>query len=181
MSANKKLQGNSELSRLKELWRDSMDESQREYWRSRFLSRDTQAAIRAELKQQLSVTLLYDNQLNAFRDWADDQWKLDLEAERQADDERRLKQEHPDWTKDDLREALLRCAYQRAKASGDFKLGLAAMKQDKSFEELTLDREKFEELKRKAAQADKAKGIMENPELSQQQREARMKHLFGLT
>lgn len=144
MSASRKLTGDSELAKFKELWRDKLKPSDRDYWRSRFLSRDTQSEIRAELKLKLKVNLLYDEQLTRFRKWDNQQQALDLEAEQQADDERRLKQEHPEWTKDQLRDELLLCTYRRAKASGDFKLGLAAMKQDRGFMDTILSREQFE-------------------------------------
>lgn len=57
---------------------------------------------------------------------------------------------------------------------------LKAQDQDIRREQLALEREKFEEMKRKAAQADQAKGVMENKELSIKQREARMKEIFGI-
>ena len=155
MSAKQKLQGgtDSEVTKLKGLWLDTLTESQRDFWRSEFVSKQTQAQLRAALKQKLDVNLLYDSQLTRFRDWVDDQLKLDLEAERQADDERRLLEENPFMSKEELREKLLMAAYRRANASGDFKLGLAAMKQDKSLSELSLDRDKFQFDAAKAALA----------------------------
>lgn len=155
MSTAKKLQGgtDSEVTRLKELWLHTLSESQRDFWRSEFVSKQTQAQLRAALLAKLKVNLLYDSQLTRFRDWVDDQLKLDLEAERQADDERRLLEENPNISKEELREKLLMAAYRRANASGDFKLGLAAMKQDKSLSELSLDRDKFQFDAAKAALA----------------------------
>lgn len=44
-----------------------------------------------------------------------------------------------------------------------------------------LDREKFALLKQKAEQADAAKGITENKELSEAEKAARMRELFGVT
>jgi hypothetical protein len=42
-----------------------------------------------------------------------------------------------------------------------------------------LDREKFEEAKRKAAQADKAKEVSDNPALSAEEKAAKLKEVFG--
>lgn len=128
----------SELTRCKILWRDSLDEAQRDYWRSRFVSSATQAAIRSELKEKLEINFTRDDQVKEMRDWDIAQRKLDLEAEQQADDERRLKQEHGDWSKEQVREEVIRRAYNRSLTSGDFQLGFAAMKQDRGFMDASL-------------------------------------------
>lgn len=147
MSAATKLRSGtgSELTRLKLLWRDTLSDEQRESWCSRFTGAEfTQAQLRSLLAEELGVRLKYDSQLNAFRDWELEQRARDLEAERQAEDERRALAEHPDWSLDQARESVLKKAYQRASAVGDFKLGLATVKQDLAAKALTLDRQKFE-------------------------------------
>ena len=45
---------------------------------------------------------------------------------------------------DEARESVLKKAYQRANATGNFKLGLATVKQDLNAKVISLDREKFE-------------------------------------
>lgn len=142
MSGKLKGGSDSEVTRLKEKWAE-LPEEQRDYWRSRFVSKTTQADLRLELKQKLGVNLLYDPQLTRFRDWVDEQMMEDIEAARQADEERRLKEEHPEWTRDDLRNALIESAYRRARARGDFDLGLKVMKQDRGFMQEFLARETF--------------------------------------
>jgi len=61
-----------------------------------------------------------------------------------------------------------------------FSLVLKARDQDLDEKQLELEREKFEEMKRKAAQADQAKGLLENKELSEAEKASRMRELFGL-
>lgn len=184
MSAAPKLPGGKraqgELARFKYFWRDHLTAADQEFWRSRFHSPDSQAALRAELKSRLHFDLKYDKQLTQFRKWDEEQQELDAEAERQAEEERRLRETHPDWDADRLRQEVIAASYRRSLASGDFKLGLKTVAADAKLKTIELDREKFEELRRKADQADQAKGVMENPELNEAQRVARMREVFGI-
>lgn len=130
MSAPTKLRpGNSEVTKLKLLWRDLSDDA-RAFWQELFVSQTSQAEIRRQLLAKLKVNLRFDKQLNSFRDWELEQRTLDLEAERQEEDERRALAEHPNWTLDEAREAVLKKAYKRAEATGNFDLGLAVAKVD---------------------------------------------------
>ncbi|MDE2098221.1 MAG: hypothetical protein KGL39_13280 [Patescibacteria group bacterium] len=158
MSTPKKLRAGtaSEITRLKVIWRDSLAEDAREYWRSLFVSPEvSQAEIRKQLLARLKINLRFDSQLTKFRDWEIEQRLMDLEAERAAEEERRLLEEHPDWTKDQVRDDLLRRFYNRARATGDAKLGLNAMKQDRGLMLAALAREQFE-LEAAAKMLDKA-------------------------
>lgn len=142
--ATKLRPSDSPLTKLKALWR-IMPEDQREGWRLKFVSEtQTQAQLRDEVKRSTGVHLKYDSQLNAFRDWDARQLALDREAEAQAQDEAQLLNEHPDWSLDKAREQVLKRSYQRAVATGDFKLGLAALAQDRGLMEARTDRDKFE-------------------------------------
>lgn len=150
----------SEITKLKKLWRDSLAEDAREYWRELFISPDcSQAEIRRQMFARLKVNLKHDSQLNKFRDWELEQRALDLEQERQEEDERRALAENPNWTLDEARESVLKKAYQRAGARGDFKLGLATVDRDLKAKEVTMDREKLDLLKTKAAQLDQIKAL----------------------
>jgi hypothetical protein len=148
MSTNPKLPGGKraeeELTRLKYYWRDVLSPAQKDFWRSRFNSKDTQAALRDEIRVKLKFDLKYDKQLTRFRKWDEMQQALDEEAEQQADDERRLTEQHPDWTKEQVREELLKRTYRRAIATGDFKLGLQGIQADRGLMEATTTRDKFE-------------------------------------
>jgi hypothetical protein len=170
----------SELTKLKARWRDTMSEPAREFWRVLFISPTSQAEIRKQISAKLHVRLEDDSQLNRFRDWELEQRQMDLEAERAAEEERRLIEEHPDWTKDQVREDLLRRFYNRARATGDAKLGLKTIAADAKLESLGLDREKLAILKRKAEQADTATGILKNKKLTEDEKRQRMLELFGV-
>lgn len=168
MSTPKKFRGGSEseLTKLKLLWRDSLSEDAKAYWRELFVSTATQAQIRQQLAARLKIKLSRDNQLNAFRDWELEQRAMDLEAERQAEEERRLNAEHPDWTKEQVRDALLKKFYNRASATGDHKLGLKTIAADVKVESLKFDQEKFKESVRTKIQsglAELAQHIKANP------------------
>ena len=162
MSAPQKLRaGNSELTKLKVLWRDSLADDARAYWQQQFASGEvTQAQIRAEMLAKLKINLRFDKQLTAFRDWEMEQRQLDLEAERQEEDERRALAENPDWTLDQAREAVLAKAYRRAGATGDFKLGLATIKQDLNSKKMGFEGRRIALLEKKAEAYDRAQEIL---------------------
>lgn len=162
MSSPTKLRaGNSELTKLKVLWRDSLSEDARAYWQQQFASGEvTQAQIRAEMLSKLKINLRFDKQLTGFREWEMEQRQLDLEAERQEEDERRALADNPDWTLDQAREAVLAKAYRRAAAKGDFKLGLMTVDRDLSAKKISLDSRKLVLLEKKAAAYDRAQEIL---------------------
>lgn len=135
MSTPKKPRGTTgavpELTKLKLLWRDSLDEAQRDFWRSQFAGTSTQAQLRALLKREHGINLSRDNQLTEFRSWLEAQDAMDSEAERQAEEETRLRSEHPDWDADRLRQEVISSAMRRAIVTGDFTgLGFRAVKAD---------------------------------------------------
>ncbi len=142
----------SELTKLKAKWRE-LSEDARAFWSELFVSDTSQADIRSQLLKKLQINLRFDKQLNAFRAWTEDQAILDLEAERQEEDERRALEENPEWSLDQARESVLKKAYQRATATGNFKLGLAVVKQDLNAKVVMLDRDKFQFDAAKAALA----------------------------
>jgi hypothetical protein len=182
MSTPAKLKGNthSQVTKLKVLWRDSLTPDERDFWRSLFISADsTQAQTRSLMATKLGIKLQRDSQLNDFRKWELEQQELELEAERQADEERREIEAHPHWTLDQVREAMLKKAYRRASARGDFKLGLATVKQDLSAQAVQLDREKLELLKKKAAQAEQTERVVRDAELTPEERAQRIKEIYG--
>jgi hypothetical protein len=151
----------SEITKLKKLWRDTLAEDAKDYWRELFVSPDcSQAEIRRQMFARLKVNLKHDSQLNKFRDWELEQRALDVEAERQEEDERRAQAENPNWTLDEARESVLKKAYQRAGARGDFKLGLATVKQDLSAKKVSLDSRKMVLLEKKAAAYDRAQAAL---------------------
>jgi hypothetical protein len=171
---------NSELTRLKALWRTLADDA-RHFWRSRFASAEaTQEQIRAELQTKLKVHLRFDSQLTAFRQWVEAQDAMDAESERQAEDDARARELHPEWSDDQRRMHVINCSLNRAISTGDFKgLGLKAVKAAQNEKVISLDRDKFELFKRKADQADATDRVLADHELSPEQREQRIKEIYG--
>lgn len=151
MSTLKKLRGgsDSELTRFKKLWlSEAFAESARDSLRALFVSDSTQAAIREHIKQAHGISLSYDGQLNAFRDWELEQRARDLEAERASEDERRLIAEHPDWTKDQVREEVLKRTYLLSLATGDFSEGRNAARQDLAERRFQFEKEQAAETRK---------------------------------
>ena len=186
MSTPRKLRGGSDspLTALKTLWRDSLAAPARDYWRALFISATTQAEIRSLVFTKLKIKLTADKQLNAFRAWLDDQDTRDLEAERMAEDERRLTETFGDTlSKDQVREKVLAASYARTLATGDFKLGLATVREDRGLMEANTAREKFEFDATRAAlkKLDSLKAIKTNSKLSEDEKleQARLE-LFGV-
>lgn len=178
MSAPTKLRGgqNSEITRLKGLWL-SMSDDARSFWQELFVSSVTQAEIRRQLAAKLKIQLRFDKQLNAFRDWELEQRSRDLEAERQLEDERRIRAEHPDWNLDQAREAVLKKSYERSIASGDFKLGLRTVVQDLNVKRTDLESRRIAVLEKKAAAFDQAKEVVAS-KLSPEDQRARLKEIL---
>ncbi len=172
----------SELTRFKLLWRDSMSESARGFWRELFLSQTTQADIRKQILAKLKIRLDWDKQLCVFRDWEADQVKRAAREERALENERRIIAEHPDWTLDQVRDEVLKQSYFETLAVGDFKLGLATSREHRGVKEQNLAEAKFQFDATKAALAklDSLKAIRNNSKLSEDEKleQARLE-LFG--
>ena len=161
MSAPTKLRpGQSQLTALKTLWR-TMSEEARDYWRERFVSSElSQAEIRRELFAKLKINLKYDSKLNAFRDWELEQRKLDIEAERQSEDERRFTEEFGADNLELVREKVLKKSYARAIAAGDFSEARKTIVQDVNLEKVSLDKRRVALLEQKAAAYDRAQAAL---------------------
>lgn len=161
MSTQTKLRaGDSELTKLKAKWRE-LSEDARSYWQELFVSQTTQAEIRRQLLARLKVNLRRDNQLNAFRDWELEQRRLDLEAERKLEDERRLVEQFGDkWTLDQIREEVLKKSYARSLATGDYESGRKTIVQDLNVKKISLDERKLVLLEKKAAAYDRAQAAL---------------------
>jgi hypothetical protein len=180
MSALQKLRGgsNSEITKLKALW-GTLAEPARDFWRALFSSDTTQAQIRAQLLTKLKINLTRDNQLTDFRQWLLEQDLREQEAERQTADEAQIISDHPDWSLDQAREETLKRSYFRALSRGDFKLGLATVKQDLNTKKISVDERKMALLEKKAAQAEATDKVLSDAELSPEQREQRIKEIYG--
>ena len=150
MSAPKKLKAtptgkpDSELTRFKELWRDSFTDAQRSYWRSQFLSKTATAETRESLRIKTGINLVDDDQVVRFRKWDQDEQKRQDEAERMQADEEHFQPEVEQQVRAEmagqpelvilsaiaerLRAKVLNAATHRSLATGDFGLGLSAVR-----------------------------------------------------
>jgi len=146
MSTPQKLRGgsDSELTKFKKLWPALSAEAQG-FWESLFASDATQADIRSQLRTKLKVSLTRDSQLNRFRAWLLEQAMRADEADRMEQDEADFtKQFGQTMTKDQIRELVLGASYRRSLATGDFKQGLATMREDVRVQRISLARDQFE-------------------------------------
>ena len=151
----------SELTKLKVLWRDSLSDEAKEFWRGLFVTAEvTQAQVRQQILAKLKINLRHDSQLNAFRDWEIEQRESDLEAERQVEDERRLKEQFGDWTLDQVREEVLKRSYARSIREGDWDAGRKTIVQDLNVKKVQLDERKLVLLEKKAAAYDRAQELL---------------------
>ena len=128
------------MQQFKQVWRQ-LPEAEQYYWREQFDSTRTQADLRAEIFRTYRIRLSGDGKLSLFRAWLEDQDQRDAQAERLKENAARLP---PDWTLDQMREAVLKACYAEALATGDFKLGLRTVVQDLNVKKFNLAREKFE-------------------------------------
>jgi hypothetical protein len=184
MKANEKLRaGPEDITKFKLMWRDTMSEREKDYWRELFVSpRMSQPQIRRHLFDKLKINLRYNRQLNRFRDWEAEQREMDWIQEKAEEDEERVLKEHPEWTKDDVRADLLKRFYYRARTRGDAKLGLRTVAADVRVGSLELDWAKFEFDATKAAMGklESLKRIKANSRLSEDEKIQRAREeLFG--
>ena len=82
------------------------------------------------------------------------------EAEQAAEEEHQIYSQHPDWTKDQVREELIKRFYNRALATGNADLGLRTIVQDLNVQKVELDSRKLALLEKKAAAYDRAQAAL---------------------
>ena len=155
----------SGVTKLKLLWRDSLSEPDRDYWREQFGSARSQSELRQELHDKYHLDLLYDMQLTRFRRWVDEQDALEAEEQKAVADREEL--EKLGLTDAQLRDELLRRMKARALTRGDFNLGLQAIATAVRVEALQLGWDKFKEKLRTKIQAgldEVAEAFKANPE-----------------
>lgn len=169
------------MQQFKELWK-RLPEAEQEHWREQFNSARRQADLRAEIFRKFDIKLSQDRQLSLFRVWLEDQDQRDAQAEWMNENEARLTAKHPEWTLDQIREAVIRASYSATLATGDFQLGLKTIVQDLNVKKVTLDRDKFEFDAAKAAldAIDTLRKIKSNSGLTEEEKiqQARLE-LFG--
>jgi hypothetical protein len=159
MSTPTKLRGGSasELTKLKDIWR-RLDESARDYWRSRFCSPDTQAVLRAELLKKLKVNLTRDNQLTEFRSWDDANQQRELMAEKI--EERKQELLAGGMTLDEAQQVLLTEAAAYSTAARDFNLGVKVSRAISNTKRDGLEERRITMLEKKADAYDRAQAAL---------------------
>ena len=139
----KRRNSKTEMSRLKKIWRDTLSEDQRDYWREQFESDRSKSDLQNELKSALTIELKHNSQFTRFRSWAEDFAALEEEKQNVAADIAEL--EALGLSGQELNDELLRRLKARALHRGDYELGLKAILADVRIETLQLSREKFKE------------------------------------
>jgi hypothetical protein len=178
-----KIRGGSaaELTRLKALSPDAREEIWS--WRSELNSEKatlTNAEIRGRIQERFSIRLNHDGQLSTFWQWQYRQMQYDRLGELASEDEEQLAQKFPNADRDKIREKTILRMYALADLEEDPQFALKVVNTDLKDNVVSIDRRKVVVLERKAAQADQAKGILEDKELTIEARTARMKEVFGI-
>jgi len=168
------------VNQLKYLWREKLSDDQKDFWREQFGSELTQAQLRKLLFTHVSVELKYDMQLTRFRRWVIKQDQRLEQAEHMLENQTAIEKEHPDWTKDHVRDEVIKAAYYETLASGDFALGLKTIRQDLNIQKNVMDRDKLEFLKSKAKKSDAAKEVTVNRILTPEEKMAEYRRIFGM-
>jgi len=128
---------------LKELWRGLSDDD-RAYWLDLFASPTPAAQIRRQLAAFHGIQLRFDHQLARFQRW-EHHWRTAFEEmELQHEDEYFSQLLNPKSTRPAMRDACLLRTYRRAQVTGDFALGLNAIRHDLDIDRVALDAQKFQ-------------------------------------
>ena len=141
-----------ERTKFKSLWRTNLTDDQKAEFFSWFNEPATTVAmIRQRIEERYQIKLQYDTQVSGrwgVRKWCRREEDNAEVAKQAAIEQATLRQEHPDWGPDQLREELLLRMKRRALAGDDFILGLQTFKADSRDARLQLEREKFLESKK---------------------------------
>ena len=133
----------SQQIRHKELWRGLSDDD-RAYWQDLFASPTPAAEIRRQLAAFHGIQLRFDHQLARFQRW-EHHWRTAFEeTELQHEDEYFGQLLNPEATRPAVRDACLLRTYRRAQVTGDFALGLNAIRHDLDIDRAALDEQKFQ-------------------------------------
>jgi len=153
----------SELTKLKALWNKWPDEERQKLlsWREEIEPKPvTNAEIRARIKKYYGISLVRDGQLSEFWSWcssrrADDALNDFMAARQQA-----VIDAHPDWDRDQIRDAMIKEWYAVAHATGDAELGLKVAATDLKDKEGGRDERRIAILEKKAAAYDRAQAAI---------------------
>jgi len=167
------------MQRMKALWR-KMPEAEQDYWREQLSSSRTSAELRAEIRNRYQIQFNGDCRISQLRCWIADQDWRDAEAEHMREDEDRFLKEFGTDNLDLVREKVLKRSYARTTAARDIELALATVRHDVSAKRVTIDERKLALLEKKAAAIDQARATIASMELTEEQKQQRMRELFGI-
>lgn len=176
MSTTQKLRGDSQLTNLKAAWQ-KLSSDARSYWSDLFVSQTAQAEIRKQLGAKLKVNLRFDSQLNKFRAWAEAQAQRELMAEKI--EERKAELLAGGMSLNDAQEVLLTEAAAYSTTARDFKLGLKVSREISNTKRDSLEARRIALLEQKAAQSDATDKVLSDADLTPEQREQRIKEIYG--
>jgi len=166
----------SEVTRFKEMWRELLSRREQKAWLALFNSATSCSAIREKMAEQLEVRLAHDRQVSDIRQWVireAEEEKHGRAARRKA---RSIRKRHPRWSKEKVREEMLKWSYDRAQEKEDEILGLRTVSADVQVERLGLAWEKFQESQRTKLERGLdalAAAFKENPEALKLYQQAR--------
>jgi len=133
----------SQHHRLKSIW-CGRTEDDTAYWKDLFESPTPAPEIRRQLAAIFGIEFHFDHQLARFLRWERHWQKSFEETERLKDDDLFGKALNPDTSRPAVRDACLLQTYRRAQVTGDFALGLNAIRHDLDIDRATLDEQKFQ-------------------------------------
>jgi hypothetical protein len=168
----------TETGKLKKLWL-SWPVEKRRHWLGVMHGTTKNATIITMLLAETGCKLSHPPNLIAFRNWADEQEIRDREEEQQRIDREAILGRLPGLSADQLREEIIRLSIERAVRVGNWEMGLRAAGISQKERQLTLERDKFEAMERRAKQADATEDTLRQP-MSDVERAQRIKEIYGL-
>lgn len=138
----------------------------------------TSKQVRAHIQKRWKIVLRSDSQITHFRKWQEHQvvWDRFLEAVEHG--ENFLADKMPDVSRDTLREIAIKRAYAVSAMVDDAELALKVIEADLKDSADHRDWEKLELLKKKAAQADKARRVANSKKLTPEEKAEKLKAIF---
>ena len=134
-----------ELDKFKAVWRTSMPEDVKQAWRKLLNSRTTNESIRAKLLAEYDVNVNHGTYVTRLRYWVEDQDEYDTQRAKLKEHLLQVKKKlGPNATLDQMRVEVLKCSYDSTLDEGDFKQGLATVREDVRAGKLALDTRKVE-------------------------------------
>jgi len=168
----------TETGRLKSLWLGWPVDKRRE-WLNTLQGHTPNARLITMLYAETGCNLVHAYNLVHFRRWAEDQEIRDREEEQQRIDREAILGRLPGLSADQLREEIIRLSIERAVRVGNWEMGLRAAGISQKERQLTLERDKFEAMERRAKQADATEDTLRQS-MSDAERAQRIKEIYGL-